>query len=224
MKLNSYFIPVIASVILFSSVPLIYAWTGPTATPPAGNVAAPINISSTAQNKAGVLGLGGLAVFGKTLLTEISGYTLPTATKPNMLLGVNGAIGASEYCDQYGRNCVSTLGGNSSGTTTSGSGTSTTTGAGWRDVSLSDTSDYNISCDYKFYVAGQILTADWGIPGASGGSAFQGTYVVNKAIGWQEYNIMLVVPSDHKDRLWVYWLHGPGLDSGFPITRLQERC
>jgi hypothetical protein len=101
---------ILASVILFSSVPLLYAWTSPSATPPAGNVAAPINIGSASQNKLGALGLGGLAVFGKSLFTETNGYTLPT-TKPTMLLGVNGAIGAKEYCDEKGMNCVSTLGG-----------------------------------------------------------------------------------------------------------------
>lgn len=111
---------IIASVILFAGVPLIYAWTGPVGTPPSGNVAAPINVGASSQNKTGVLGLGGLAVFGKTLLTEATGYTLPTA-KPSMLLGVNGAIGAAEYCDQNGMNCVTTLGG-SSGTSVSSGG------------------------------------------------------------------------------------------------------
>jgi hypothetical protein len=113
---------IIASLILFASVPLLYAWTAPTATPPAGNVAAPINVSTASQNKLGALGLGGLAVFGKSLFTEVNGYALPSATKPTMLLGVNGAIGAKEYCDEKGMNCVTTLGGTSSsaGVTTSG--------------------------------------------------------------------------------------------------------
>ena len=44
------------------------AWTGPTATAPGGNVAAPLNVGSIAQVKNGVLGLNGLAVFGNTIL------------------------------------------------------------------------------------------------------------------------------------------------------------
>lgn len=39
-------------------------WTSPTATPPNGNVAAPVNIGSTTQNKAGALGVNSLGVFG----------------------------------------------------------------------------------------------------------------------------------------------------------------
>ncbi len=34
------------------------AWTGPTASPPAGNVSAPLNISASAQSKGGNLGVG----------------------------------------------------------------------------------------------------------------------------------------------------------------------
>jgi hypothetical protein len=101
---------VVASFILFASVPLLYAWTGPASTPPGGNVGAPVNISSASQNKTGVLGLGGLAVFGKSLFTNTSGYSLPSSN-PNMLIGVNGLIGAKGYCDENGNNCVTTLGG-----------------------------------------------------------------------------------------------------------------
>ncbi|MEK9161190.1 MAG: hypothetical protein AAB822_00325 [Patescibacteria group bacterium] len=37
-----------------------YAWTGPTANPPANNAPAPINVSSIGQYKTGALGIGGL--------------------------------------------------------------------------------------------------------------------------------------------------------------------
>lgn len=39
-------------------------WTPPASTPPAGNTASPINVTPTAQSKTGVLGVGGLGVFG----------------------------------------------------------------------------------------------------------------------------------------------------------------
>jgi len=44
----------------------IAAWTGPTATPPGDNVAAPINTGATIQAKSGQLELnGGLVVHGR---------------------------------------------------------------------------------------------------------------------------------------------------------------
>ncbi|MES2409085.1 MAG: hypothetical protein V4509_02150 [Patescibacteria group bacterium] len=206
--LITFFIGLIIGSVSFSYA----AWTAPTDTPPNGNVAAPINVSNLAQDKAGVLTTGGLGVFGSALITSTAGYKLPTTLQ----LGVNGKVGATAYCDQNGNNCVATLGG--------GGGASVGTGGtDWKDISLSDTSDYNLSCDYKFYVDKQF-PSDWNISEASGSTVFQGTYIVNKAIGWQEYNIMYVVPSKHKDHLWAYWLHGEGLDTGIPVTRLQEKC
>jgi hypothetical protein len=141
-KITTQLGSIIASLILFSSVPLLYAWTSPSATvpPPEGNVAAPINISNASQNKLGALGLGGLAVFGKSLLTETNGYALPSATKPSMLLGVNGAIGAKEYCDEKGMNCVTTLGGGG--------------GNGWENVPLNNNDDFNTACMYRFEMGG----------------------------------------------------------------------
>ena len=44
------------------------AWTGPTATAPGNNVAAPLNVGSVNQIKNGNIGVNGLAVFGSTLL------------------------------------------------------------------------------------------------------------------------------------------------------------
>jgi hypothetical protein len=50
----------------------VQAWTAPTTNPPGGNVAAPLNVSSSAQTKQGRLGLGGVA--------------------PTAMLDVNGAV------------------------------------------------------------------------------------------------------------------------------------
>ena len=43
----------VLSTIIGLGIHLVFAWTGPTADPPGGNVATPINVSSTAQIKAG---------------------------------------------------------------------------------------------------------------------------------------------------------------------------
>ena len=52
----------IVTLALFAAAP-ISAWTGPTASPPSGNVAAPVNVGSTGQVKQGDLGiLGNLGV------------------------------------------------------------------------------------------------------------------------------------------------------------------
>ncbi|MES2409081.1 MAG: hypothetical protein V4509_02130, partial [Patescibacteria group bacterium] len=75
--------------------------------PPNGNTPAPINVSALAQDKLGVLTVGGLGVFGPTLITSTAGYVLPTS----LSLGVNGKVGATAYCDEKGNNCVTTLGG-----------------------------------------------------------------------------------------------------------------
>ena len=49
------------------SFTLVAAWTDPTEAPPNGNVAAPINVGSTAQVKNGGLGVNTLTVFGNSL-------------------------------------------------------------------------------------------------------------------------------------------------------------
>ncbi|MES2409083.1 MAG: hypothetical protein V4509_02140 [Patescibacteria group bacterium] len=110
--LITFFIGLIIGSVSFSYA----AWTAPTDTPPNGNVAAPINVSNLAQDKAGVLTTGGLGVFGSELITTTAGYTLPS----NLNLGVNGYVGAKGYCDEKGKNCVTTLGGSSGGVSTSG--------------------------------------------------------------------------------------------------------
>lgn len=53
---------------------LVLAWTGPTSPPPSGNVAAPLNVSSTDQIKEAGLGLDALAVFGNAILSGASRY------------------------------------------------------------------------------------------------------------------------------------------------------
>ena len=114
--------------LIIGSVSLSYAaWTAPTATPPNDNVAAPINVSSMTQDKVGVLTLGGLGVFGSALITSSAGYTLPT----NLNLGVNGKIGAKQYCDERGNNCLSIMGGGGGSASTSATSNSSGTSKAW---------------------------------------------------------------------------------------------
>ena len=85
------------------SVSFTYAtWTSPTDVAPNGNTPAPINVGSLPQDKSGVLTLGGLGVFGGTIMTPVAGYTLPAS----LLLGANGSMGAKAYCDEKGLQCL----------------------------------------------------------------------------------------------------------------------
>lgn len=129
---------------IIGSVSLSYAaWSAPTAPPPNGNVAAPINVSASSQDKLGVLTVGGLGVFGPTLITSAGGYTLPSTLN----LGVNGKIGAKQYCDEKGNNCVSTIGGggNSTNVISSSSG-------GWQSISIDDKSNFDVNCEYRAFM------------------------------------------------------------------------
>src|SRR6185295_19265780 len=53
----------ILGIVLFASS-LLQAWSGPTATAPNGNIAAPVNVGTTDQVKNAGLSLNALTVFG----------------------------------------------------------------------------------------------------------------------------------------------------------------
>lgn len=57
------------AVVLSFGLSYVYAWTAPTATPPTGNVSAPLNTSGIAQTKTGGLTVGELTT---TLATKLS--------------------------------------------------------------------------------------------------------------------------------------------------------
>jgi Chaperone of endosialidase len=64
----------VVSVSALALAPLvIFAWTGPTASPPNGNVAAPVNVGTPDQVKDGGLGVNALTVFGNSLLGGSTG-------------------------------------------------------------------------------------------------------------------------------------------------------
>lgn len=116
--MKTFFKQLLALALALGFVAAAGAWQGPAQEPPAGNVAAPVNVSSGAQSKQGTLGVGGLGVFGRAFVSPAAGYALPA----NLQLGVNGAVGASRYCDQNGQNCVTTLGGAPAGEGVAGAG------------------------------------------------------------------------------------------------------
>lgn len=186
---------------------MLYAWTAPSAgvVPPAQNTPAPITISDSNQNKLGALGLGGLAVFGKTLLTETNNYALPSI-KPSMLLGVNGAIGAKEYCDEKGMNCVTTLGGSISNGGSVGAG-------GWVNVPLNDASMFDKNCEYRF-----ISTQP---------NAYKGTNSITYATQVSPESLVYILHDSlvshvNSSSKTIYRLNGA--DTSWKITKMEKKC
>lgn len=59
MHANSFRVVNVALLSFFIFTSFTSAWTGPTAAPPNANVAAPINVSSTNQTKAGAFTASG---------------------------------------------------------------------------------------------------------------------------------------------------------------------
>jgi len=69
------FSTIVLSCILALGINLVFAWTDPTASPPSGNVAAPINVSSTSQTKTGTLRVdGGFQVDGNWVIDSNAGW------------------------------------------------------------------------------------------------------------------------------------------------------
>jgi hypothetical protein len=84
-------------------------WNEPECAPPGCNAPEPINASSTTQTKEGILWTGGFGsnaggYFATTLGVATS--TDPSSKSLKALFGGN--IGATEYCDEYGNNCLDT--------------------------------------------------------------------------------------------------------------------
>ncbi len=90
------------------SVGMVHAWTEPTATPPSGNVSGPVNISSITQEKAGIFGSNGFFSFGSAWISTSTRANWPPAAPNELLLAINGKVGATEYCNVTGEICHTT--------------------------------------------------------------------------------------------------------------------
>ena len=231
---------IILALVVMLGANYVYAWVGPTDTPPDGNTPAPINTSATAQYKTGALSVGGAlrgyasAIFDgdlkietgnlyfrgdtdqrlygngngtmfyysghdtiasmqfrdgtddrhgyiygsgngnyfglldgdgnwgylgakdsytqfridnnpKMTIRNAGGVGIGDTTPDNgLLLDVEGGVGATEYCDENGENCVAAadLGG--------GGGEV----RGWTSLDLNSSDDFNMNCEYKFEANG----------------------------------------------------------------------
>jgi hypothetical protein len=95
----------VLAAILAGSATFAQTYTPPSAPPPGGNVAAPVNVGSVTQEKAGTLGfLKGFYSFGTAFISP-SGTKTDWPDFSNLALAINGNVGAKSYCDDYGKNC-----------------------------------------------------------------------------------------------------------------------
>lgn len=84
MNSKSFMVHIITIAVL-AYAPVTHAWTAATSTAPAGNVPGPLSTSTIDQVKNGSIGVGGLAVFGNTLL------------QANTFLNWGATVGSSGY-------------------------------------------------------------------------------------------------------------------------------
>ena len=107
MQLRRFFpVALILFISFCASIGVARAWTGPIATPPGGNVAAPVNIGTSAQYKGGNLGVGQttLPVFtfeanGSSL---INGALILYGTSRYLNFGTNSGTGGYGFRDNAG--------------------------------------------------------------------------------------------------------------------------
>lgn len=136
----------IAVAVLLLGAGVAFAWTGPSEAPTGGNVAAPVNVGSTAQTKSGTLGVNGLAVFGNTLLSGSSRYLNWGTTAGDSGYGLRDNGGTIQYKNSGGN-----------WTSFSGGGTWTTSGD---DIYAANSGNVGIGVtnpSQKLVVSGTVL-------------------------------------------------------------------
>ncbi len=92
----------ITGAVIFATLGVVYAWTGPTQTPPNGNVSAPVNVGTTDQIKNAGLGVNSLAVYGNAILSGASRYLNFGTTAGSAGYGIRDNAGVIEYKNSGG--------------------------------------------------------------------------------------------------------------------------
>lgn len=158
---------VIISLSVIIGVLAVHAWTGPTGTAPANNVAAPINVSSVAQVKSGTFTAGGLITSGN-ITVPASGKIIAGGSET-----IYGALNIEGSKSGWSGISFKTLLGSNAGTLMmhpSYSGFFKASDTGWRwyvDESGNTLQDGDISSGRDIYAARNI-DADGDICNGSG--------------------------------------------------------
>gem|GEM_PF-4110934 len=124
----------------------VYAWTAPASNPPAGNVSAPLNVSSSSQEKLGALTTGSIVNNGTSLfkgvftltpiansvssfnITNASGTSIFKIDSSNSRVGINVVTPSSAFDISGGINATGTIAGNALSATAGITGASCTVG------------------------------------------------------------------------------------------------
>lgn len=111
---TSFRLPLLLALVAVGlGVQYVVAWTAPSAAPPAGNVLAPLT-TGPYQIKEGGLFVNngtdpvGLGVLNGRLIVNDLYDSAWASQKKELGVVVNGKVGAAQFCDQDGNNCIET--------------------------------------------------------------------------------------------------------------------
>lgn len=166
------------ALILSFGLSYVYAWTAPTANPPAGNVSAPINTSATAQTKAGDFTLGGLLSGVNATFSRIG---IGAAADPAVALNVAGIIKTTGFQLTTGAGAGKVLTSDSLGNTTWADASQAGGGGALPEEILITTSQDFLVPSWMTSLVVEVVAggggggsaiAQWGLGGAGGTSSF----------------------------------------------------
>jgi hypothetical protein len=83
-------------IAFFGGVTFVQAWTGPTQSPPSGNISAPLNVGTTDQVKNAGLSVNSLIVYGNALISGVSKYLNFGSTPGSSGYGIRDNAGTME--------------------------------------------------------------------------------------------------------------------------------
>jgi len=92
----------ILAAALFMTASVLVAWTGPTQTPPNGNVNPPVNVGDTDQVKNAGLSVNALAVFGNMIMNGASRYLNFGTTVGSAGYGIRDNAGTMQFRNSSG--------------------------------------------------------------------------------------------------------------------------
>ncbi|MHB8651709.1 MAG: hypothetical protein ACYC8S_01070 [Minisyncoccota bacterium] len=155
------------ALLLVAGVSYAASWMGPNASPPANNVDAPLNVGPASQSKLGDVTVqrtetqnGTPVITGAISAPFINGVFgtfqkvgVASSQQPRgaLTLGVEGAVGATQYCDQNGDKCVApgSMGGGGGGGGSGGLGVGQT----WQVVTRTSNTQYVNDTGKPIYVS-----------------------------------------------------------------------